>query len=121
MIALITTMILMFLIDTFLVGVSFFALKERFQWPISKRISLLLLIVIFALLENYILPMVLVLDITFTVGNADIARLLDLKADEPFAGLFGLGFFKIIRWTAKALLASWVGERLIRKKPTAAS
>ena len=114
----ISTIILIYLIDTFLVGVSFFSLKERFHWTISKRTSFLVLFVIFGLLENYILPMVFVLDLTFTVGNADIAGSLSLKPNEPFAGLFGFGFFEIVVWIVQALLASLIGEMLITRKQT---
>jgi hypothetical protein len=121
MVIFISTIILMYLIDTFLVGVSFFSLKQRYQWSISKRMSLLLLFMIFAFLEFYILPMVIVLDLTFTVRNAEIADLLGLKPDEPFAGLFGFGFFEIVVWIVQALLASLIGELLFGRKPASAA
>lgn len=118
MVIFITTFILIFLIDAFLVGVSFFALKERFQWSISRRMSLLLLFIVFAFFEYYLLPMVLVLDVTFTVGNSEIARWLDLKPNEPFAGLFAFGSFEIIIMVFQALLAALVGEKLFTRKPS---
>jgi hypothetical protein len=113
----ISTLILIYLIDTFLVGVSFFALKERFQWPISRRMSLLFLFIIFAFIEYYLLPMAIVLDLTFTVGNPDIANWLDLKPNESFAGLFDFGAFEIIIMVVQSLLAAIVGERLVMRKP----
>ena len=117
MIILISTVILIYLIDAFLVGISFFSLKNRFQWRISRRLSLIILFIIFAFLGSYMLPMVIVLDITYTVGNAYIARLLDLKPNECFAELFGFGFFEIIVWAAQSLLAAVIGEMIIAKKP----
>jgi len=118
MFILISTIILIYLIDTFLVGVSFFSLKDRFQWHISKRLSLIILFVIFAFLEIYILPMVIVLDLTYTVGNADIAKFFDLKPNERFAELFGFGLFEIIVWALQSLFAAVIGEMIIVKKST---
>ena len=118
MIIFISTVILIYLIDTFLVGVSFFSLKDRFQWHISKRLSLIILFVIFAFLEIYILPMIIVLDLTYTVGNADIAKFFDLRPNERFADLFGFGLFEIIVWAVQSLLAAVIGEMIIGKKST---
>ena len=118
MIIFISTVILIYLIDTFLVGVSFFSLKDRFQWHISKRLSLIILFVIFAFLEIYILPMIIVLELTYTVGNADIAKFFDLKPNERFAELFGFGLFEIIVWAVQSLLATVIGEMIISKKST---
>jgi len=116
MVVVVSTLILIYLIDTFLVGVTFFALKERFQWSISKRMSLFILFVVFVFLEYYILPMVVVLDVTFTVGNPDIAGPLGLKPDEPFAGLFDFGFFEVLVMVSQALLAALVGEKMLMRK-----
>ena len=116
MVILILSIILIFLIDTFLVGISFYSLKERFQWNISNRMCLFILFLIFAFLENYILPMIITLDITYTVGNANIAKFLELQQNEPFADLFGFGLFEFVIWAVQSLLASFVGEKLIIKK-----
>jgi len=113
----ISTLIFIYLIDTFLVGVSFFALKERFRWPISRRMSLLLLFSVFAFIEYCLLPMAVVLDVTFTVRNPEVVRWLDLKPNEPFAGLFDFGAFEIIVMVVQALLAALVGEKLFTRKP----
>ena len=114
----ISTVIFIYLIDTFLVGVTFFALKERFQWPISRRMSLLVLFIVFVFIEYYLLPMAVVLDITFTVGNSEIANRLDLKPNESFAGLFDFGAFEIMVMVLQALLAALVGEKLFTQKRT---
>jgi hypothetical protein len=108
----ISTVVLIYLMDTFLVGVSFFALKERFHWPISRRMSFLFLVMVFVFIEYYLLPMAVVLDITFTVGNSEVANSLDLKPNESFAGLFDFGAFEIIMMAIQALLASMLGEKL---------
>jgi hypothetical protein len=118
MFILISTIILIYLIDAFLVGVSFFSLRDRFQWRIFKRMSLIILFIAFAFLENYILPVVIVLDLTYTVGNTDIAKVFDLKPNEHFAKLFGFSLFEIIVWAVQSLLAAVIGEMIIGKKST---
>lgn len=116
MVIVIATFILDYLIEAFLVGVSFFALKERFQWHISERLSLAILFMIFAFLEVYILPTLLTLDLTYTVGNAEIAEFLDLKPNSSFAELFGFGFYEIIIWSVQVLLAAFFGLKIIQEK-----
>jgi hypothetical protein len=116
MVIFISTIIFIYLLDTFLAGVTFFALKERFQWSISRRMSLLLLFIVFVFLEYYLLPMAMVLDVTFTVGNPDIAGPLGLKPNESFAGLFDFGAFEIIIMVCQALLAALVGDKLFTRK-----
>jgi hypothetical protein len=118
LVTIISNIILIYLIDTFLVGIAFYSLKDRFQWHISTRMSLLILFVIFASLENSILPMLFALDITYTVGNADVAKLFDLKPNEPLINLFGFGLFEIITWAFQSLLAAFIGEKIIMKKST---
>jgi hypothetical protein len=114
----ISTLILIFLIDTFLVGVTFFALKDRFQWAMSRHMSFLILFIAFGFLEYYLLPFAVVLDVTFTVHNSEIASLLDLKANEPFAGLFNFGLFEILLIVVQSLVASLFGEKVFTRKPS---
>ncbi len=118
MLIFILTIILMYAIDTFLVGISFYSLKNRFRWQISTRMSLLILFLIFAFLESYILPMVLILDITYTVGNTGVAEVFNLKPNEPLIDLFGFGLFEIIIWVFQSLLAAFVGEKIVKKEST---
>jgi len=116
LVIIISNIILLYLIDTFLVGITFYSLKNRFQWHISYRTSLLILFIIFALIEYSLLPMLFFLDLTFTVGNADIAKFFHLKPNEPAMNLFGFGFFEIMIWAGQSLLASFIGEEIIMKK-----
>lgn len=78
--------------------------------------SFLILFIAFGFLEYYLLPMAVVLDVTFTVHNSEIASLLDLKANEPFAGLFDFGSFEIILMVVQAFVASLLGEKLFTRK-----
>ena len=112
----ISNIILLYLIDTFLVGITFYSLKNQFQWHISYRTSMLILFIVFALIEYSLLPMLFLVDLTFTVGNADIATFFHLKPNEPAMNLFGFGFFEIMIWAAQSLLAAFLGEQIIMKK-----
>jgi hypothetical protein len=116
MIIIFLSVILIYLIDTFLVGITFYSLKNRFQWHISNRMTLLVLFLIFAFLENYILPLLIVLDVSFTVGNSEIAELFDLKFNEPALELFGFGLYEIITCLIQSVLAALIGEKIIMKK-----
>jgi hypothetical protein len=104
----------MYAIDALLVGIAFHALKNKFQWKITPRMSFVVLFLVFAFLENYGWPMIHVLDITFTVRNSDIAEVFNLSPNEPVANLFGLGSFEFVTWALQAFLAGYLGERLLR-------
>ena len=107
----------MYCIDTFFVGVTFYAIKERYHWNISIRNRMIILFIIFAFLENYILPMVIALDITYTIRNPVVAKILDFKPNEPFADLFDIGLFELVTWLVQSFLANYIGEKLMIKKP----
>ena len=79
--------------------------------------NLVILFLIFAFLENYILPLLIVLDVTFTVGNPEIVKLFDLKPNTSALELFGFGFYEIITWLIQSALAAFIGEKIIMKKP----
>jgi hypothetical protein len=79
--------------------------------------SLVILFLIFAILDNYILPLLIVFDVSFTVGNPEIVELFDLEPNMPALELFGLGLYEIIVWLIQSLLAAFIGERIIMKKP----
>lgn len=106
----------MFLIDAFLVGIAFYSIKEHFHWKISPRVCLVILFFIFAFLEYYVLPMFSVLDVTYTVGNTDIAKLLDLGPNEHVTDLYGFGLFEFIAWSVQAFLASYIGNKVVSHK-----
>lgn len=79
--------------------------------------TLVALFLIFAFLENYILPLLIVLDVSFTVGNPEIAELFDLKPNEPVLKLFGFGLYEMITWLIQSALAALIGDKIIMKKP----
>ena len=116
MIIFIITMVLFVLIDSFLVGITFYALKNRFQWNISYRTAFIILFLVFVFLDNYWFPMMHVLDLTYTVGNQEIANFFDLAPNEPVEDLFGFGIIEFVIWSIEALIATYIGEKVFSRK-----
>lgn len=111
MIVFILTIAIIYLIETILVGVAFYALKVRFKWAISPKLCFVILVILFALLENAFLPMSYVLDVTFTIGNEEIAKAFEFMPDEPLINLFEFGLFEWVMWGIRALLAGYIGNK----------
>ena len=79
MITLILLLLMSYLIDIVLVGICFAAIKKAFHFNISIIFSIIILILLFALLDNMLFPFVSLLDLTFTIHNKEIADFLELK------------------------------------------
>ena len=116
MIILILNIILAFIVDTVLIGLSFFTLKEKFKWDLSPKKCFFILIIIFALYDSYITPMLLVLDATITIRNEAIISAFDISPTFPLVELFDFELFDFIAYCLQAFLAGLVGERLVAKK-----
>ena len=116
MVVLIITLVLVVLIDSFLVGITFYALKNRFLWNISYRTAFIILFLVFVFLDNYWLPMMHVLDLTYTVGNHEVAKFFDLAPNEPVEDLFGFGLVDFVIWAIEALIATYSGEKVFSRK-----
>ena len=112
MIVFILTIAIIYLIDTILVGTAFYALKVRFKWAISPKLCFAILVILFALLQNAMLPMMYVLDVTFSIGNEEIAKAIEVMPDEPVINLFEFGLFELIMWGIQALMAGYIGNKL---------
>ena len=96
MVIFIATMVLMLLINSFLVGITFYALKNRFQWNISFLTGFIIIYLSLVFLDNFLWPMVKVLDITYSVGNQEIVNAFGLSNRESAVDLFGFGLFYIV-------------------------
>jgi hypothetical protein len=116
----IVSLILIYCVDILLVGLAFHSVERHFRWTLSSRKRFIILFFVFGLLEIYLLPMLIALDITYTVGNEAIARAFEFKPNERALDLFGFGWFEFITWSVQALLAGWVGEKMSSSKSTGA-
>ena len=117
----ITTAAASYIIDALLVGIAVYVFAIRFGWNLSSRKLPLLLFLIFALLDLYVIPAVMVLDATFTVRNQSIAQLLGFSQHTPLIELFGFGWYQVLFWLAQSLLALWVASKLRGSKSVVAS
>ena len=109
------SLILMYIIDIFLVSVTYYSLKTRFGWKFTPKKSFFILFVAFLFLDNYLWPVIANLDISYSVGNESIANAFDLKPNEPVISLFGFGWFEFVTWSVEALAASYIGEKIFRE------
>jgi hypothetical protein len=106
----------MYIIDTLLVGLAFSSIKIRFGWDLTPIESFIILFILFALIENYTLPLVSMLNATITVGNEQIANFLELPKDYPLVNFFELGFFEFFTWCLQAFLAGLFGDNILMPK-----
>jgi hypothetical protein len=108
--------LIIYAVDIFLVGITFQAIVNKFQWNLSPKKSLAILFVVFAILENYLWPLAYSLDVTITVRNNAIASLLEIPPDYPFTNFFELGFFEFFTWVIQAALAGLTGSIVLKQQ-----
>ena len=110
----IITSAIIFLIDSLLVGISFYALKVRFKWIISPKLCFVILLLLIIIFENSLLPILYVADVTFTIGNESIAKRMGIMPNEPAVNLFQFGLGDWILWCFQALIGGYVGSKLFK-------
>ena len=111
-----SSVLLIYAVDIFMVGITFQALVKRYQWKITPRKSFIFLFFIFAVLENYLWPLAYSVDITITVRNEAIASLFEIPPDYPFINFFGFDFFEFFTWAIQAALAGLIGKKILENK-----
>jgi hypothetical protein len=114
----ILTLILIYLVDTVLVGLAFYSLRQRFNWQISPKLCFVVLIFIFAILDNYFVPMIYILDASITIRNEEIAKVFNITPNYPVMSLFDPGLFDFVIWSVQSFVAGIIGEIFMRKDLT---
>ena len=112
----ISSFIFAYTIDVFLVGIAFHSLKDRFGWQLSTKQNFIILFFVFLMLENYLWPAFLILDVTYTIHNEVLAEFFGFKPNEPLTELFGFGMFEFITWCIQALIANVLGQKMMGSK-----
>ena len=97
-----------------MVGITFQAVANKYQWKITPKKTIIILFFIFAVLENYLWPLAFTADVTITVRNEAIASLLEIPPDYPLINLFQLGLFDLFLWMIQAALAGVIGSLMLR-------
>lgn len=110
------SLILIYIVDTVLVGLSFYSLRQRFNWKISPKLCFVILIFIFAILDNYFIPMIFILDATITIRNDVIAKAFGITPNFPIMNLFDPGLFDFIIWCGQSFVAAFIGEKTFTRK-----
>ena len=103
-------------IDIILVGFAFSAVKKAFRLNISLVFSFLILMILFAVIDNMMIPLVNILDITFTIHNKEIADFLELKENIPASVLYSIDYSDFIIWFVESFLALFVIDKKITNK-----
>ncbi|MHB0915095.1 MAG: hypothetical protein ACYC57_10725 [Thermoleophilia bacterium] len=116
MIIFILSVLLVYAVDIFMVGITFQAIANKYQWKITIKKSFIILFFIFAVLEIYLWPLVYSVDATITVRNEAIASLLEIPPDYPFINFFELGLFEFFTWAIQAVLAGLIGQKILENK-----
>ena len=115
MIIFILTGIFDYALQALLVGVSFFTLfGNKIKMPYSKK-YLYILFCIFAFLDIYVLPAVLSLDATVTIGNKQIVEFFNLKDNLHLSDIISLGWFDVIVWLLQTSIALSIGGKFHKK------
>jgi hypothetical protein len=109
-------MLLAYSVDVLLVGLSFSAIKKAFRINISIVFSIIILMILFAIIDNMIIPLVNILDLTFTIHNKEIADFLEVSENIPASALYSIDYFDIILWLVESLIALFVIDRKVTKK-----
>ena len=112
----ISSIVLIDIIDIIMIGITFSSLDRRFEWNLSPKISFVILLLVFAVYENHLVPIFYMLDATITVRNEQIARFFNLKPNMPLLTFFEIGFFDFLMWCIQAFFAGLIGEKILRKK-----
>jgi hypothetical protein len=110
------SIILFYVVDTFLIGVTYHALRKRFRWNISAKKSFFILFIAFAIFDNYILPFLFALDVRFTIGNETIAKFFDTNGTIHALELFDPGIFEFFEYCSQAFLAGIIGPKILNGK-----
>lgn len=116
MVIFILSILLVYAVDIFMVGITFQAIVNKYQWKISPKKSFIILFFVFAVYENYLWPIVYSADVTITVRNEAIASLLEIPPDYPFINFFELGLFEFFTWAIQAALAGLIGLSMLKPK-----
>jgi len=110
----ILSILLIYAVDIFFVGVTFQAIANKYQWEITPKKTIIILFFIFAIIDNYLLPLVILADVTITIRNDAIASLLEIPPDYPIINLFEFGLFEIFSWAIQAALAGLLGQKILK-------
>ena len=110
--------LLVYAIDILLVGISFQAICNKYEWNFSFVKSFTLLFIIFAVLESYLWPFVYSLDATITIGNKSVVSLLEIPADYPLIDFIDLGLFELFLFSFEAVIANFVGNKILKTSKT---
>ena len=110
---LIVTVVFSSLLTAALAGTALFALAHRWDLPVSSAGALAVLMIFFAFDDVYYIPLVRLLDISFSVGNAEVAKFLHLAGSSSASDFFSVRLTDALIWLVQTAVGYAAGSKLI--------
>jgi len=98
-----------------IVGVAFFPLFGHRNFVSSTKKTLVILLIIFGFMDYYFLPVIALLDITFTIGNQQIAEFFELRPNMSVGEFIDPGLFDLFIWLIQAIIAHFTGTLVYQR------
>lgn len=112
LIVLFGTLAFAYLIEAVFVGATICALRTRFDLRVFRRTAPLYLFGVFAFLDLYWIPAIVVLDLRLKILNPAVVEILGKSGEFPAIELLSFGWFDIVVWAVQVLVAVWVADRM---------
>jgi hypothetical protein len=113
---LIATVCIQYIAVTVLIGITYHAVKKHFGWHFNPKKDLIILIILFAIIDNFDWPMLFYMDATITIGNDKIASFLDIKPGTPIESLFDPEWFDLFIYLVQACFVSLFSIKKLKNK-----
>ena len=110
------SILIIYIIDTILVGLAFYSLKIRFKWKITPKQTFITLVICYAMLDNYLWPLIHATDLKIIIGNKEIAEFLDMEEPIPLLELFSPGISDFVIYCIQAFVGGIVGSKVLEKQ-----
>jgi len=103
---LVSTFVAFLVIESTLVGLALAAVSRRFHWTPSILLLGLVLTAVFAFLDTFYLPAVVVLNATLEIQNPDFATLIGPGSPIELSELLRVSITDPLWWVAECVLAA---------------
>lgn len=112
MIGLVAVTVISYVISSCVVGISYFTLFGNRIGLSYNRIAFVILLAVFAVLDLYWVPAIVPLDITFSIGNDEIAKAFDADSAIRLNDILSFGWFDVLVWLIQTTIGYFVGMKV---------
>jgi len=116
MVIFLVTFLFDYLMKSAVVGIVFFAIMGNEKRLVQSWRIFPLFMFIFLLLDIYDLPAIEAMDISFKIGNPDIAKILHFTGYHSYSEYsFSLSWFKLFSYGLSSFIAYFSGNNIYEK------